>query len=109
VTATTDDLFDKLRGIAKVEIEETRLIEILDFLRRKGVVRPGDRDPVDRVWPLSILPGVEVAVPPAYIERVRMFAEATQDGQTGAANVAAAQQATESGVQDATRSEAFDV
>lgn len=109
VAVTTDDLFDKLRGIAKVEIEETRLTEILDLLRRKGVVQPGERDPVDRVWPLSILPGVEVAVPPAYVERVRMFAEAAQEGQTGDADVATAQRATEDGAQDATGSEAFNV
>jgi hypothetical protein len=76
VATTTDELYDKLAAIGGIEIPETRLLEILATLKRKGIVEIGERDPVERVRPLTILPGIEVAVPPAYIERVRMAAEA---------------------------------
>jgi hypothetical protein len=76
VETTTNELFDKLGAIGWIEIEETRLKEILGHLKRKGVVDIGDQDPVERVRPLTILPGIEVVVPSSYIERVRMAAEA---------------------------------
>lgn len=76
VDITTDDLFDKLNAIGDVEIEPGRLGDILGFLEGKGIVKQGERDPVDKVTPLTILPGVEIAVTPTYIERVLMAAEA---------------------------------
>ena len=76
VEISTDELYDKLAVIADVEIEAARLAEILALLKRKGVVDLGERDPVDRVTPLTILPGIEILVPSTYIERVRMAAEA---------------------------------
>lgn len=76
VEISTDELYDKLSVIAGVEIEAARLADILGFLKRKGVVELGERDPVDRVTPLTILPGIEIIVPSTYIERVRMAAEA---------------------------------
>lgn len=76
VEATTDDIYDKLTVIGGVEIESARLMDILFFLRKKGIVELGERDPVERVTPLTILPGIEVAVPSTYIECARMAAEA---------------------------------
>jgi hypothetical protein len=89
VETTTDELFDKLSAIGGIEIEPPRLLEILTFLKKKGVVEIGERDPVERVSPLIILPGIEVIVPSTYIERVRTAAEVVQsaaksDGAAGA-------------------------
>jgi hypothetical protein len=75
VEVTTNDLYDKLQVIAKIEVPDVRLQEILHFMRRKGVVDIGERDPVDRVLELNILPGVEIAVSPAYVEHVRIRVE----------------------------------
>jgi hypothetical protein len=76
VETTTDELYDKLAIIGGIEIEDARLKEILAFLKRKGVIEIGERDPVERVIPLTILPGIEIVVPSVYVEQVRMAAEA---------------------------------
>jgi hypothetical protein len=75
VELTTDQLYDKLSVIGRIEIDDTRLKEILDLVRRKGVIDLGERDPVERVTPFTILPGIEIVVPSTYIERVRNVAE----------------------------------
>lgn len=70
VEITTNDLVDKLEMIGRTAIEETRLNEILALLKRKGVLDLGERDPVERVRPLTILSGIEVAVPESYVQQV---------------------------------------
>jgi hypothetical protein len=75
VITSTNDLFDKLQVIAHVEIAETRLMDILGNFRRKGLVDIGERDPVDKVVEVNILPGIEIAVTPAYIQRFVMRLE----------------------------------
>ncbi|WP_186002498.1 DUF4194 domain-containing protein [Mycobacterium sp. KBS0706] len=70
VEITTNDLVDKLEMLARVTIEETRLNEILGLLKRKGVLELGERDPVERVRPLTILSGIEVAVPESYVQQI---------------------------------------
>jgi len=70
VEITTNDLVDKLEMIARMPIEEARLNEILNLLKRKGILDLGERDPVERVRPLTILPGIEVAVPESYVQQV---------------------------------------
>lgn len=84
VDTTTDEIFDRLGVIGGVGIEAGRLREILDFLRRKGVVELGERDPVEHVIPVTILPGIEVVVPSTWVERVRMAAEAVPDAPAAA-------------------------
>lgn len=74
VEITTDDLIDKLDVVASAQIEETRLYAILDLFKRKGVVTLGERDPVERVRPLTILPGIEVACPEASMQAVADWA-----------------------------------
>ena len=76
VEITTDDLIDKLDVVAGVQIEEGRLNTILEMLRRKGVIDPGQRDLVERVRPLTILPGIEVACPEVYMQTVADWAAA---------------------------------
>jgi hypothetical protein len=75
VEITSNDVVDKLEMIGRVTIEETRLNEILGLLKRKGVLDLGDRDPVERVRPVTILPGIEVGAPESYIQQVRDWAE----------------------------------
>jgi|AGTN01.1.fsa_nt_gi hypothetical protein len=87
VEITSDDLIDKLDVVAGVQIDETRLNAILDMLKRKGVVTVGERDPIDRVRPLTILPGIEVACPEAYMQAVADWAAGQP--QAGAAGPAA--------------------
>ncbi|MGK9169917.1 DUF4194 domain-containing protein [Inquilinus limosus] len=70
VEITTNDLVDKLEMIARVTLEETRLNDILGLLKRKGVLELGERDPVERVCPLTILSGIEVAVPESYVQQI---------------------------------------
>jgi hypothetical protein len=82
VETSTDDLYDKLSTIGHMELEEPRLMEILEFLKRKGVVEIGDFDPVERIHPLTILPGVEVMVPASYMQRVINAAETVRAGDT---------------------------
>lgn len=68
---STNDIFDKLAAIGGLEIrDETRMLEILKKLARKGVVEIGEHDPVDRVRPVTILQGIEIVLPEAYRERL---------------------------------------
>jgi hypothetical protein len=76
VDITTDDLYDKLGIVGSIIVEPGRLTEILTFCEGKGVVKLGERDPVDKVTPLTILPGIEIAVTATYVERVLAAAEA---------------------------------
>ncbi len=76
VETTTDDIFDLIRTLGKTEPPtETRLDEILKFLRRKGAVRIGDRDRGERVTEVTILPGIRYHVPDAYIEGIILWIE----------------------------------
>lgn len=77
---TTNDIYDKLAVIAGIELDETRLLEILSFFKKKGIVEIGERDPVERVRPLTILPGIEVVVPATYVERVHKACDELQAG-----------------------------
>jgi hypothetical protein len=75
VDTTTDELYDKLAVVGNVQIDEGRLKDILALLKRKGIVELHDRDPIECVTPLTILPGIEVVVPSTSIERVRAVVE----------------------------------
>lgn len=75
VEITSDDLVERYEVVTNTEIEESRLTDILTSLRKRGVVRLGDRDPVDRVRPITILTGIEVVVPETYIEQIRQWSE----------------------------------
>lgn len=83
VEVTSDDLLDKLTVVAGVEIEETRLSAILELFKRKGVVSLGERDPVERVRPIVILPGIEIACPEAYVQMIGDWAEERPCGVEG--------------------------
>lgn len=93
VETTTDELFDKLEVIGGITIDDARLREILTMLKRKGIIDQGDLDPIDRVTPLTILPGIEIVVPATYVERVMYVAAAAgasagPSGEPGAGDAA---------------------
>jgi hypothetical protein len=77
VEATTDDVVEKVRTVARSDPpEELRLAEILRFLARRGGVRLGTRDAVERVTPLSLLPGLTVLASDAWLARLRAWSDA---------------------------------
>lgn len=80
VDISTDDLLEKLEVVAGATMEETRLTEILSLLKKHGVLSLGERDPVDRVRPLTILPGIEIVVPQTYAEHIKDWAGEAADG-----------------------------
>lgn len=76
VDISTDELYDTFREIAKSEPPaESRMIDILRDLRRRGVVRVGERDRTEKVTPLVILPGIRVVVPDIFVEGVISWLE----------------------------------
>lgn len=75
--STTGDLIDRIKSVTQSEPpEEAKLAEILRLFQRHGAVRVGERDRVERVSPLSILPGVSVLVPDNYLEELKLWAAA---------------------------------
>ena len=86
VEITTDDVHDRLRAAGDEPPIMARLIEILKLFQRKGLVRLGEREPEEQLWVLSILPGVAVLVPEAYIERLVQWGEGRAGGMEPAAS-----------------------
>ncbi len=79
VEATTDDLVETMRTGARSEPpDEARLIDILRLFVRRGALRMGERDRVERVTPLAILPGIAVLSSDRWMEQVRSWAAAQE-------------------------------
>jgi hypothetical protein len=77
VDCTTDEIVEKIRAVARNEPpEEGRLADILRLYAKRGGLRLGERDRVERVTPLSLLPGVTVLASDAWMERLRAWSEA---------------------------------
>lgn len=77
VECSTDDIAEAVRTAARSEPpEETRLIDILRLLARKGAVRLGERDKAERITPLIILPGIVILASDGWMDQVRAWAEA---------------------------------
>lgn len=74
VETTTGDLIDRIKNVTQaVPPDERPLLDILRFFQRYGVVRVGERDRVERVSPLTILPGVNVVAPDSFIEDLKLW------------------------------------
>jgi len=72
---TTGDLIDRIKNVTQsAPPEENRLNEILRLYQKHGAVRVGERDRVERVSPLSILPGISVIVPDGFLENLKLWA-----------------------------------
>ena len=79
VACTTDEIVEKIRTVARDEPpDEGRLSDILRFLARRGGLRLGERDRIERVTPLALLPGLTVLASDGWIERLRMWSEARE-------------------------------
>ncbi len=84
---TTGDLVDKYKTAARLEPpNEGRLMEILRFFQRRGAIRVGKRDRIERVTPVSILPGVTILAPDTFIDDMKLLAAAPSGTFDEAAN-----------------------
>lgn len=75
VEITTDDVHDRLRTAGDEPPAMPRLSEILKMFHRKGLVRVSDRDQVEQLIVLTIMPGITVLVPDAYVEALVQWLE----------------------------------
>ena len=79
VECTTDEVVEKIRAVARNDPpEEGRLADILRLYARRGGLRLGERDKVERVTPLALLPGLAVLASDAWMERLRAWSEARE-------------------------------
>jgi hypothetical protein len=81
VETNTDEIYDQIRTLAGAEPPTRgRLEEILKWLRRHGGVILGDRDAVENLVPVTVLPGIRILADDGYIEAVIKWIE---QGATG--------------------------
>lgn len=74
VETTTGDLIDRIKSVTQAApLDERPLLDILRFFQRYGVVRVGERDRIERVSPLAILPGVNIVVPDSFVEDLKLW------------------------------------
>jgi hypothetical protein len=91
VETTTGDLVDRFKTVIQQEPpDENRLMEILRAFSRKGGVKIGVTDRIERVTPITLQPGLQILVPDSFVEDLRLWAAtAEQDRQEPAAENAA--------------------
>ncbi len=71
VASDTDELVDMFRQLGGAEVpSESRLHEVLNDLQRRGAVRMAKRDRAGSNTQMTILPGLRIYVPDAFIEQV---------------------------------------
>jgi hypothetical protein len=79
VEATTDELHDVLRMLARVEPPgETKLAEILAEFRRRGLVRVEDRNTAEQLTPIVVLPAVRLVCTDQFARHVTAWASASE-------------------------------
>jgi len=77
VECTTDEIVEKIRTAARNDPpDEGRLGEILRLFARRGGLKLGERDRIERVTPLALLPGLTVIASEGWMERLRAWADA---------------------------------
>jgi hypothetical protein len=80
VEITTGDLIDRIKTVTQQEPpDEPRLVAVLRKFSRMGCLRIGERDRIDRIMPLTIMPGVNIVAPDNFIENLRLWAASTND------------------------------
>jgi Domain of unknown function (DUF4194) len=76
VETNTDEIFDRIRTLAKVEPPgEARLEEILKWLRKRGAVLLHDPDRIERITPVTVLPGIRILVDDEFAASVTRWVE----------------------------------
>lgn len=76
VQTNTDEIFDRIRTLGKADPPiESRLEEILKSLRRRGAVLLHDADRVERLTPVTVLPGIGVLVDDVFTASVIKWVE----------------------------------
>lgn len=84
---TTGDLVDRYKTASHLEPpNEGRLMDILRLFQRRGGVRVGKRDRIERVTPISILPGVVILAPDNFLDDLKLLAAAPSTTTEEAAN-----------------------
>jgi glutamine synthetase adenylyltransferase len=77
VECTTDDIAESIRTATRSDPpDEQRLIDILRLFARKGALRLGERDKVEKITPLMVLPGITVLSPDTWMDQVRSWGAA---------------------------------
>jgi hypothetical protein len=72
---TTGDIIDRYKSATQLEPPtEARLTEIMRLFQRRGGVRVGKRDSIEKVTPVSILPGVAVLAPDTFLDDLKLLA-----------------------------------
>jgi len=80
VETNTDEIFDRIRTLAKTEPpSEARLEEILKWLRRRGTVVLHDPDRIERITPITILPGIRILVDDVFTEALTRWVDQGAD------------------------------
>lgn len=79
VEITTDDVHDRLRAAGDEPPAMPRLTEILKAFQRKGLVRIGERDVIEQLVVLSVMPGITVLVPDVYVEALVQWLESRSE------------------------------
>jgi hypothetical protein len=65
---TTSELIDRIKTITQQNPpSEARLDEMLRLFSRHGAVRTGEKDRIEKVSPITILPGIQILVPDGYV------------------------------------------
>lgn len=76
VETNTDEIFDRIRALGRADPPiESRLEEILKSLRRRGAVLLHDADRVERLTPVTVLPGIGVLVDDVFTASVVRWVE----------------------------------
>jgi Domain of unknown function (DUF4194) len=74
VETNTDEIFDRIRTLGKAEPPvESRLEEILKWLRKRGGVVVHDPDRAERITPVTVLPGIRVLVDDTFAANVAVW------------------------------------
>lgn len=77
---TTGELVDRIKNVTQQNPpSEARLADILRLFSRYGAAKVGERDKVEQVSPLSILPGIAVLVPDGYVSELLHWAAQPPD------------------------------
>lgn len=78
--STTAELIERIKTITQQNPPtEARLDEIMRLFVRHGALRTGGKDRFERVSPITILPGIALLVPDAYVSDLALWATQPPD------------------------------